>query len=443
VKKITKIKTFLSKQVCDIKLYGIKELLRKFFIFTKVITRTLIDVIAVLPCIIIRLLSPWIIIRIARAPSTNYGNFARDLALYCCKKKLKIDQPKKKYIDLFYILPRDNIHNRQLARMWKRKLIFFSGYLLDPINRVGKFIPGWKLHTIGLFPSKYELDVDNLIAKYQALHFTAEEEIYGKKMLNKFGLKDNDKFICLVVRDSKYQLKKISARYHDWSYHDYRNYDIDHFVLAAEELTKRGYFVFRMGVVANKPMKSDNPKIIDYVNTKLRSDFMDVYLGAKCTFCISTGLGFDEVPYIFRRPIALLSVPLGDLRSYSEKFLLLSRLHILEKEKRKLSLSEIFSHGVGFAYDTKIFKQKGIKLLDYTPEQIKDFAIEMAENLENEKKLNPEEEELQKIFKNLFSYNVQRLEYLKEIKKPPYKFHGQIRSRYSMKFLKENRDWLK
>jgi putative glycosyltransferase (TIGR04372 family) len=304
-------------------------------------------------------------------------------------------------------------------------------------------LPNWETHTIGLFSDKPELDVDNLVERHQPLNFTTDEEIYGKKLLSKFGLKDNDKFICLVVRDSKYQLKKIPSRYRDWSYHDYRNYDIDHFVLAAEELTKRGYFVFRMGVVANKPMKSDNPKIIDYVNTKLRSDFMDVYLGAKCTFCISTGLGFDEVPYIFRRPIALLSVPLGDLRSYSEKFLLLSRLHILEKEKRKLSLSEIFSHGVGFAYDTKIFKQKGIKLLDYTPEQIKDFAIEMAENLENEKKLNPEEEELQKIFKNLFSYNVQRLEYLKEIKKPPYKFHGQIRSRYSMKFLKENRDWLK
>ena len=86
MKKITKIKTFLSKQVCDIKLYGIKELLRKFFIFTKVITRTLIDVIAVLPCIIIRLLSPWIIIRIAQSPAMNYGIFAKDLAFFVLYK---------------------------------------------------------------------------------------------------------------------------------------------------------------------------------------------------------------------------------------------------------------------------------------------------------------------------------------------------------------------
>ena len=80
MKKITEIKTFVSKQVRDIKLYGIKEISRKFFIFTKIITRIPIDVIAILPCIIIRLLSPWIIIRIATAPSMNYGIFAKDLA---------------------------------------------------------------------------------------------------------------------------------------------------------------------------------------------------------------------------------------------------------------------------------------------------------------------------------------------------------------------------
>ena len=57
--------------------------------------------------------------------------------------------------------------------------------------------------------------------------------------------------------------------------------------------------------------------------------------------------------------------------------------------------------------------------------------------------MNPEEEELQKKFKDLYAYNVQRLEYLKEMKAPYYKLNGQIRFRYSMKFLKENRDWLR
>ena len=82
---------------------------------------------------------------------------------------------------------------------------------------------------------------------------------------------------------------------------------------------------------------------------------MDIYLGAKCSFCLSTGYGFDSIPYIFKRPIAIMSLPVGDLRSHSEKFLLLTKHHILKKEKRKLSLSEIFSHGVAYAMKTEIF----------------------------------------------------------------------------------------
>ena len=179
-----------------------------------------------------------------------------------------------------------------------------------------------------------ERDIYNLIEKYQPLDFTKEEEIYGKKMLNKFGLKDGDKFVCLAVRDNAHQKKKIPSRYRDWSYHDYRNQDIDNFVLAAEELAKRGYYIFRTGILVNKPLNSNNPKIIDYANSNLRSDFMDVYLGAKCFFCISTGLGFDELPYFFKRPIALLSVPVGALKTYSERILLFTKHHFLKKEKR-------------------------------------------------------------------------------------------------------------
>ena len=71
-------------------------------------------------------------------------------------------------------------------------------------------------------------------------------------------------------------------------------------------------------------------------------------------------------------------------------------------------MSEIFSHGVGFAYDSKIFKEKGIELVDNTPEEIKDLVIEMIEYLEFNKKLSPESEELQKSFKKLYATNIKR-----------------------------------
>ena len=437
--EIPEKKSFISKQISDIKTYGLRELFRKFFLLIKILANIPIYIIAIVPCMIIRLISPWIIIRIEKFPCNNFGDFVENACLYHCRKALHIDVPKKRYLDFVYIDPKFKIFNKQLAKMWKRKSNFLPGYFLDPINRVSKLIPGWQTHSIEALRTRRSRDVDNLIDKHQPLNFTHEEEIYGKKMLNKFGLKDGDKFVCLTVRDSAYQEKKISSRHRDWSYHDYRNHNIDNFVLAAEELANRGYYVFRMGVVVNKPLISNNSKIVDYANSDLRNDFMDVYLGAKCTFCISTGLGFDFVPYIFRRPIALMSLPVGDLRTHSEKFLLSTKHHILKKEKRKLSLSEIFTHGLAYAYNTKIFEQKGIELVDYTPEEIKDIAIEMVENLEFKKKLNHEEEELQKTFKRLFALNAKQTE-----NQHPYpKFHGQIRCRFSTKFLRENKNWLR
>jgi putative glycosyltransferase (TIGR04372 family) len=445
VEIIIKTRAFIKKQILDIKTYGIRELLRKILLLIEVLVRIPIDTISIVPCLIIRLISPWIVIRIQKMPCTNFGDFLEYPATYYCKKELKIDQPRKKFLDLVYIHYKDKVYNRQIAKMWKRKFNFFSGYILDPISRVNKLIPGWKIHAISFIR---ERDIDHLFEKYQVLDFTTEEEIYGKKMLSKFGLKDEDKFVCLLVRDGAYQLKKISARYRDWHYHDYRHTDIDKFILAAEELAKRGYYIFRMGVIVEKPFNSKNPKIIDYANSNLRSDFMDIYLGAKCSFCISTGSGFQDLPRLFRKPVALMEIPLGSLYVHHEKFLLITKHHILKKEKRKLSLSEIFSHGVAYAENTEIFEQKGIELVDNTPDEIKDLAIEMVENFECKKKSNPEDEELQEIFRSLYAFNVKRFNCNDSMPKPADSnfasiINGQIKSRFSTKFLRENKNWLR
>ena len=68
-------KVFLLKQVNDIKTYGIQELLRKICLLIKVLLVIPINIIAIVPCIIIRLISPWIIVRIEKVPSSNFGNF--------------------------------------------------------------------------------------------------------------------------------------------------------------------------------------------------------------------------------------------------------------------------------------------------------------------------------------------------------------------------------
>ena len=67
----------------------------------------------------------------------------------------------------------------------------------------------------------------------------------------------------------------------------------------------------------------------------------------------------------------------------------------------------------------------------------------MAENLECKKKSNPEDEELQKTFSSLLASNIKssfgRYGYLGRYGYPI----NEVRARFSTKFLRENKDWLK
>ena len=141
---ISKIIIFVKKQIVDIKTYGSTELLRKFYLLIKVFFIIPFYLVAIPTCLIIRLISPWIIIRTIRLPAGNFGDFIIFAGIYYCKKKLKINQPKKKHFDLMYIDQKDKFYNKQLLKMWKRKLNFFSGRMLGSINKVHKLMPGWR-----------------------------------------------------------------------------------------------------------------------------------------------------------------------------------------------------------------------------------------------------------------------------------------------------------
>ena len=75
-------------------------------------------------------------------------------------------------------------------------------------------------------------DLFNLLDKTPPnLSFTSKEESEGLAFLASLGLKPNDKFVCLNVRDNAYldyQSSNAGARV-DWSYHDYRNCDINNY----------------------------------------------------------------------------------------------------------------------------------------------------------------------------------------------------------------------
>ena len=78
-----------------------------------------------------------------------------------------------------------------------------------------------------------------------------------------------------------------------------------------EELVKRGHFVIRVGHLVSDLMNIDNPKIIEYDHDGFRADLLDIYLGSKCRFLLTSDSGYQAVPgWVFRRPILYVSTVL-------------------------------------------------------------------------------------------------------------------------------------
>ena len=245
------------------------------------------------------------------------------------------------------------------------------------------------------------------------------------------GVGEDDKFVCLIVRDAAYLEKQKQESYSgvDWSYHDYRDTDIDDYKLAAQYLAEQGFYVIRMGAVVEKPFIAESDRIIDYASNGMRSDFMDIYLGAKCHFCISTSTGYDAVPSLFRRPLVIVNNPhIEYVYSYFPKTVTIFKKVFDKHTREPLSIERILNEGIGRFDQTNQFVEKGVELIDNTPEEIKDAVEEMVLRLDDKWTDTWYEDNAKDMVNNLYQAS---------------KLNGRFLSKFGTKFLQDNTYLLK
>ena len=286
--------------------------------------------IGIILIILLLLIFPVKKIRVGFLNTSRIGHFTENTENYLLYKKY-IDKKNENSLDLFYCAR--EISNEFLRDLWARKIHILPYNLLRmSCLMIRLFKP---LNFLSCSLNLNPRDIHNLYDKSESsLSLTSAEEYRGIKELKKLGLNVNEKFVCLIVRDNAY-LKSI---YKDTSFidsQDFRDCEIVNFVPMAKHLINLGYYVIRMGVKANKKFPITNSKMIDYAFDGSRSDFMDVYLGSKCEFCISTGTGFDGIPSIFRKPVLYTNIlPFGAVRTSSSKNIFITK-HLIDKKRNK------------------------------------------------------------------------------------------------------------
>ena len=379
--------------------------------------------------------------------SERIGHLVGNIEIYLCERDLGMHEGI--HIWTHY----GHISSQQIALMWKRVMRVWPSYFTTLVILINKMFPGWEKNEIGT--NTMDRDPKDVLQRCKPhLVFTDEERRRGEAQLREWGLGSGDQWVCLMVRDAAY-LPTLT-------YHAYRDCDVDTYADAALMLAERGYHVFRMGKTMAKPFNVKHPRIHDFAMDGTYSDFMGVYLGAYCAFCVSTSTGWDAIPQAFRRPMCYTNfVPFeyiptwlpnslviwkhhlkatltrvkgklvdGGWEAYTDSgkgkaqgsFISLEDDELTDQDWKRMSIEEIEDSGAGMFMQEQDFVRAGIKLKDNTPEEILEVVSEMADMIEGKSAPDNQTE-----FWDKFPRSSSLSEPL----------HGEIRIRVGAKFLKE------
>ncbi len=343
------------------------------------------------------LIRPFYPVKFIRIRDDRIGNLVMNTELFLRRVKLGIYKKNVLYIGI----AGKNPCNKQLLGMFKRAMIIIQ--VPKPAEILFNILSNKRDLLKGIISYLTFVDYERAYYEFNnagsSLQFNKTEEKKGKKLLNKMGV--NNWFICFHARDSSYL--KTTFKKMDSSHHNYRDCNIENYLKAADYITKQGGYAIRMGSVVEKKLPHlKNKKIIDYA-ANFRTDFLDIYLLAKCKFFLSSTSGLFQVPYLFDVPVAHANLIPLEYTTYRKEDIFIPKKIWSEKKKRLLAFKEIISSGTGEFISTDKYEKAGLVPIENTPEEILDLAAEMNERLNGTWKTTKKDEELQKRYRSLFT----------------------------------------
>ena len=268
--------------------------------------------------------------------------------------------------------------NKALVKIWRRELFVLPSAIIDAMHRASKWLPNFEMRVLQ-FDKLHEND-HVLDSCESHLKFTSSEVKIGEKYLRDVGIEPANPYICLIVREAAWAPPTTGPS----SSGTLRSRSFEDFLLAADSLADLGVAVIKLGAAGT--FKTDGTKIIDYANSKDKSEFLDVYLPAHAKCVVSTMSGPDAVALVGRVPVLYVDIAQYSLCFAGTRLVtwVPARL-ISQKLGRAMSLSEVCESGAGRFLGSSAFEQAGIKIEQSSPEQIRDYCLDFYKSLTNQK----------------------------------------------------------
>ena len=268
--------------------------------------------------------------------------------------------------------------NKALVKIWRRELFVLPSAIVDAMHWASKWLPNFEMRVLQ-FDKLHEND-HVLDSCESHLKFTSSEVKIGEKYLRDVGIEQGKPYICLIVREAAWAPPTTGPS----SSGTLRSRSFEDFLLAAESLADLGVAVIKLGAAGT--FNTAGTKIIDYANSKDKSEFLDVFLPAHAKCVVSTMSGPDAVALVGRVPVLYVDIAQYSLCFAGTRLVtwVPARL-ISQKLGRAMSLSEVFESGAGRFLGSTAFEQAGIKIEQSSPEQIRDYCLDFYQSLTNQK----------------------------------------------------------
>ena len=232
----------------------------------------------------------------------------------------------------------------------------------------------------------------------KTISFSEKQKKYGECVLNRMPIPKNKKIVSIFARDSSF-LSQIDQK-KDWSYHSYRDSDIETYIGAIKYLINKNYVVLRIGSEYSKKINFIDENYFEYSLSEFKSGFMDLYVPYISDFIIGSSSGATNVSLLFNTPLlAVNSAPF--MESPVGKDDLFIQKKLIDSKGKIIPYKDIISDSRYYSYDgNKMEQLYGIKYLDNSAEEILDATIEMNNIVNGKFALNKNQRTLLERYQN-------------------------------------------
>jgi putative glycosyltransferase (TIGR04372 family) len=311
------------------------------------------------------------------------GNFGHS-AVIDYVVKLGILEGRSRNDTIFFVPPQAAIANRCLVEQWHPHLRLIEcaedlPFRADAVNALRFDYLGPRLDD-GSTPFYWELAAKTYRRWYAEkrpplLALPSDIGERGRRTLRSKGVPDDAWFVGMHVREA-------GSKRHHKVLHQVLNADVMSFLPAIGEITKRGGWVIRMGdpsMVRLPPI----PNVVDYCHSDVRSDWMDVFITARCRFFLGTSSGPAYLPPLYGIPSVLTNWWPPAQRPWHPMDIFMPKMVRRKDNGEALTLSETLAEPYSYCHSLTYLEQ-GLQVYieDTDAEDIRAAVAEMFDRLE-------------------------------------------------------------